>query len=544
MNEIEIDVSDNDDDVNSLLFFKIWRNCVLKNLIFKYLIMFNLFSFSVDVNFSQQQFLKDNKQFIKSLFIKFVDIKKEEISEKLNNLPNYIESISLYQPNNIRNSFNLCENLPPVTHLIFNVYNQPDIPLVSSTNNSLSIFSNLTILEFSSIFNQEIGVNILPISLRKLKFGTYFNKELNENVLPKFLKVIIFGHSFNQSIKNLPNSIEQIKFSSNSSFKHEIGSNELPQSLKKLTLPRDYNMCLIKSGTTLPNKLEKLKITNLRTQPFAYFNDWRMKHLQLKVYNKNGNLSTNQEISNLLKLNDSNIDIISMIPPSVTNLTIFYNSFHGQFQAPPQPQLLSSQFSSLNLNATTPIFLFYWIFEKSSKLFLNKFQSIKSIKVNIIESDYKLDYHSQTCLKNLIKLDLSEFYYKSYTKPVKDFKVFTNLKCLRIGNYNSTITSNTLPQQLELLELGLEFKQPVHKKWLPISIKHIIILNDETPISINSLPPNSLESIWISNKHYQLNNNCFKFLLPLIGKLNIVESELINKIFNKIFKKKYEFNLY
>ncbi|KAM9962562.1 hypothetical protein ACTFIR_005471 [Dictyostelium discoideum] len=538
MNKIEISRVDNDD--NSLLFFKIWRNCVLKNLIFKYLIMFNLFSFSVDINFSQQQqFIKDNKQFIKSLFIKFVDIKKEEISEKLNNLPNYIESISLYQPNNISNSFNLCENLelPPVTQLIFNVYNQPDIPLVSS-----SIFSNLTILEFNSIFNQEIGVNILPMSLRKLKFGTYFNKELNENVLPKFLKVIIFGHSFNQSIKHLPNSIEEIKFSANSSFKHEIGPNELPQSLKKLTLPRDYNMCLIKSGTTLPNKLEKLKITNLITQPFDCFNDWRMKHLQLKVYNKNGNLSTNQVLSNLLKLNDSNIDIISMIPPSVTNLTIFYNSFHGPFQAPPQ-QLLSSQFSSLNLNATTPIFLFYWIFEKSSKLFLNKFQSIKSIKVNIIESDYKLDYHSQSCLKNLIKLDLGEFFYKSYTKPVKDFKVFTNLKCLRIGNYNSTITSNTLPQQLELLELGLEFKQPIHKKWLPISIKYIIILNDETPISINSLP-NSLESIWISNKHYQLKNNCFKFLFPLIGKLNIVDSELINKIFNKIFKKKYEFNLY
>ncbi|KAM9986423.1 hypothetical protein ACTFIY_010834 [Dictyostelium cf. discoideum] len=386
MKVIEIDISDNDD--NSILFFKIWRNCVLKNLIFKYLIMFNLFSFSVDINSSQQQqFIKNNKQFLKSLFIKVDDIKKDEITEKLNNLPNYIESISLYQPSNISSiSFNLCENLelPPVTELIFKVYNQPDIPFVSPTNNSSSIFSNLTILEFSSIFNQEIGVNILPM---------------------------------------------------------------------------------------------------------------RMKHLELKVYNKNGNLLKSQEISNLLKLTYSNIDITSMIPPSVTNLTIFYNLFHGPFQAPPQQ--LSSQFSSLNLNATTPIFLLYWVYEKSSKLFLNKFQSIKSIKVNIIENDYKLDFHSQSCLKTLINLDLSEFLYKFFIKPVKDFKVFTNLKCLRI-------------------ELGLEFKQPIHKKWLPISIKYIIILNDETPISINSLP-NSLESIWISNKHYQLNNNCFKTILVSIN---------------------------
>ncbi|KAM9991715.1 hypothetical protein ACTFIZ_005138 [Dictyostelium cf. discoideum] len=541
MNKIEIDISD-----NSLLFFKIWRNCVLKKLIFKFLIMFNLLSFPVDIN-SSQKFIKNNdKQFIKSLLIKVGDIKKEEIIEKLNNLPNYIESISLYQPNNSGNSFNLCESLelllPPVSHLNINIYNQSNLKFVPTTNNNS--FSNLTILEFSSIFNQEIGVNILPITLKKLKFGTYFNKALNENVLPKFLKIIIFGHSFDQSLKYLPNSIEEIKFSPNSSFKNIINSNKLPQSLKKLTLPRDYNMCLIKGGTTLPNKLEKLKITNLNVQTFFSFNDLRMKHLKLKVYNKNGNLSTNQEILNLLNNNNNN-NIISIIPPSVTNLIIFYNSYHGPFRAPPPPphQQLSSQFSSLNLNATTPIYLFYWIYEKSSKLFLNKFESIKSISVNIIESDYRLDYHSETSLKHLIKLDLSEFYYKFYIKPVKDFKVFKNLKCLRIGNYNSTITSNTLPQQLELLELGSEFRQPIHKKWLPISIKHIIILNDETPISINSLP-NSLESIWISDKHYQLDNNCFRFFIPLIGKLNIVDSELIKKIFNKIFKKKYEFNLY
>ncbi|KAN0025712.1 hypothetical protein ACTFIU_010306 [Dictyostelium citrinum] len=520
---------DRDDNDNSFLFFKIWRNYVIKKLIFKHLMMFNLLSFSVDIDSLHQPFIQDNKQYIKSLFIKVDNIKENaneiyiyEMGEILNNLPNHIESIRLYQTNNIKfglSNLKLPSSLKKlITHYNFN------LPL---SNSNSAIFSNLTTLEFGYKFNNEIGVNILPNSLKKLKFGNYYTQPLNENVLPHGLKTIIFGDWFNQTLKNLPNSIEEIKFNSKSYYKTEINSIELPQSLKKLSLPRNFNMSLING--ILPNKLEKLKISSLNVDT-SDIGHRCLKHLKLKVYNKNGNLSSsNQEILNLLKL-----DISKIIPPSVTNLSIFYNTFQPSFKKP-----FSPQFCKINLNTTKSKLRVYDLYYESSKLLLDKFERIKSLKVNLIENNFKLDNHS--CLKGLINLNLNEFNYLSYAKPIKDFKVFTQLKCLRIGDYNSTINSNTLPPSLELLELGNRFKQSIHKKWLPASIKYIIVLNDETPISINSLP-DSLDAIWITDNHYQLKD--FKFFTPLIGKLKINDSELIWKVFNKIFKKKYELYLY
>ncbi|KAN0055679.1 hypothetical protein ACTA71_011562 [Dictyostelium dimigraforme] len=497
MKEKHIDFS----DYNSLLFFKIWRNQYLKNLIFKDMMMYNLFSYSVDFD-SSQQLIKDNEQYVKSLVLRIPKTLKQEENEinKLdkivNSLPKGTESIKIYQTNDIMYDF--------------------------------SIFSNVTTLNFTK-FDKPINISTLPTTLKKISFGSHFNQPLNKKLLPGNLETIILGCCFDQPLNDLPQSIIEIKFLSNSCFGNEINSNKLPQSLKKLSLPRNFNMNKING--ILPNQLEKLKITNLDE---TFFN--LTKHFKLKVYNKNGNLSSNEQLSNLLKLKTN------IIPPSVTNLTIFYHTFDNPFLQPPPQQQLSSQFCNVNLNTTTSNLFSYWILYKmTSKQFLDRFESIKSLKVNCIENNFKLDNHSKSCLTNLIILNLKDFNYHSYTKPIKDFKVFTNLKCLRIGNYNSTITFNTLPQSLELLELGDRFKQPIHKKWLPNSIKYIIVLYKNTQISINSLP-NSLEKIWITDDHYQLID--FKFFIPLIGKLKISNQLFIWKVTNKIIKKKYDNYLY
>ncbi|KAN0034850.1 hypothetical protein ACTFIV_001383 [Dictyostelium citrinum] len=512
--------------------------------------MFNLFSFSVDIKSFQhhhnhpqqtQQFIQNNKQYIKSLIVR-VD-EPNLVMEGLNNLQNDIISIRIInQKDSIEfDLVNLISTTIPKSIKILKIIDKFNEPLSSlairtkaksKTNynnlNRMAIFSNLTILEFDFYFNQSLDVNILPKSLKVLKLGYYFNQIINENVLPKSLEKIVFQNKFNQSLKYLPQSIKVIKFSYQSNFDQKI--YELPTSLTKLSLPAKYDMTLLKDSV-LSNSLLKLKITNIsRYCPVT------QKYLKLKAINRNGNFSIDQEITNLLDVNISKI-----IPSSVTNLSIFYyNSctlLTKKFKTS-----LSSQFSKVKLNVTTSYFSFYSIYKESSLKLLDKFQRIKSLRVNLIENNFKLDNHSKSCLSNLINLDLNDFNYMFYTKPVKDFKVFTQLKCLRIGNYNSTINSNTLPPSLELLELGNKFKiQSIHKKWLPASIKHIIVLNDQIPISINSLP-DSLESIWITDNHYQLKD--FKFFTPLFGKLNIVDQYLILKIFNKIFKKKYKHYLY
>ncbi|KAN0025713.1 hypothetical protein ACTFIU_010307 [Dictyostelium citrinum] len=547
MNKIDISLYND----NSILFFKIWRNCVLKKIIFKHLMMFNLFSFSVDLKFLQhhhnhpqqtQQFIQDNKQYIKSLIIR-VD-EPNLVIEGLNNLQNDIVSIRIVnQTDSIECDLpNLISTTLPKSIKILKITEKFNEPLSSlairtkakaKTNNNninrMTIFSNLTILELGFYFNQLIDVNILPKSLKVLKLGYYFNQIINENVLPKSLEKIVFQNKFNQSLKYLPQSIKVIKFSYQSNFDQKI--NELPTSLTKLSLPAKYDMTLIKDSV-LPNSLLKLKITNI-----SRYCHVTQKYLKLKAINRNGNFSIDQEITNLLDVNISKI-----IPSSVTNLSIFYYNSCTLLTKFNKTKSLSSQFSIVKLNITTSYFSFYSIYKESSLKLLDKFQGIKSLRVNLIENNFKLDNHSKSCLSNLINLDLNDFNYMFYTKPVKDFKVFSQLKCLRIGDYNSTITSNTLPPSLELLELGNKFKiQSIHKKWLPASIKHIIVLNDQTPISINSLP-DSLESIWITDNHYQLKD--FKFFTSLLSKLNIVDQYLILKIFNKIFKKKYKHYLY
>ncbi|KAN0035639.1 hypothetical protein ACTA71_004922 [Dictyostelium dimigraforme] len=111
-------------DRNSILFFKVWRNY--------------------------------NKQYINSLIItidgEYIERNQEdqgtyEIEEKLSQLPNYIESLTLDQAND---------------------------------------------------------ANILPNSLKILSF--------------------VFGCYFNQSLINLPDSIKEIKFISNSKFDKDINS--------------------------------------------------------------------------------------------------------------------------------------------------------------------------------------------------------------------------------------------------------------------------------------------------------------------------------
>ncbi|KAN0055686.1 hypothetical protein ACTA71_011569 [Dictyostelium dimigraforme] len=524
-NIIETDKISNSD--NSFLFFKIWRNCVLKKIIFEHLMMFNLFSFPVDESLSQLKITTDNKKYIKSLLVRVDDIKKDFTSLKtfrviktLNDIPIDIESVLLYQDNDINYDF---PNLKVIPKSLTKLHTHYNFNRQLSKENT-AIFSNLTTLVFGFYFNQLINENILPNSLRILKFGFEYNQRINENVLPKSLERISFQNKFNQSLKYLPGSIKEIKFLYGSNFKQRINSSELPSSLTKLTLPGRYNLALING--VLPNKLLKLKISNLKSE-ITYDQYLNQANIILKVYKKNGHLSTNQEISNLLKLNSS------IIPSSVTNLSIFSHFYYSTCKF----NFLSSKFSSVNLNYLGNGSFYY---EPPLNL-IDRCERIKSLCLKSIDNNLTLDNHSKSCLSDLISLDLGNFNYNAYTTPVLDFKVFTKLKCLRIGNYKSRIYSTTLPPTLELLELGYGNNQLIENEWLPKSLKHLIVSSEKSQISFRNLP-SSLESLWVPHYHYQL--KYFDLVSLLIGKLNITDENLIKKAFNIIFKKKYEIDLY
>ncbi|EGC35958.1 hypothetical protein DICPUDRAFT_78375 [Dictyostelium purpureum] len=78
-------------------------------------------------------------------------------------------------------------------------FNNGGFPLIEE---GLFKHTQLTSIDFGDIFNQPIGINVLPPTLKKLKFGKCFNQELIEGSLPYSLEFLnISNLSYNKFIK-------------------------------------------------------------------------------------------------------------------------------------------------------------------------------------------------------------------------------------------------------------------------------------------------------------------------------------------------------
>ena len=120
---------------------------------------------------------------------------------------------------------------------------------------------------FGDDFNQPIGENVLPNSLRYIAFGYDFNQQLGENVLPDSLKTIRFGHNFNQPIGEnvLPNSLKTIDFEWR--FNQPIEENVLPNSLETIEFGYDFNQPI--GENVLPDSLKTIEFGHKFNQPIG-----------------------------------------------------------------------------------------------------------------------------------------------------------------------------------------------------------------------------------------------------------------------------------
>ncbi|KAN0025902.1 hypothetical protein ACTFIU_001664 [Dictyostelium citrinum] len=142
--------------------------------------------------------------------------------------------------------------------------------------NSLPI--NLTSIEFGKFFNQSINLSYL-IHLKSIEFGDFFNESFK---LPKEnLTSLKFGHSFNLPISKemtLPPTLTYLSFGSSwcfndyslnslnqletlifsNGYKDSIKLGQLPKSIKKLYLGREFNNIIEKD--VLPNNLTTLSL--------------------------------------------------------------------------------------------------------------------------------------------------------------------------------------------------------------------------------------------------------------------------------------------
>ncbi|KAN0055665.1 hypothetical protein ACTA71_011548 [Dictyostelium dimigraforme] len=508
------------------LFFKIWKNVYTRNLILKHLRLFNLFPFSIDSKLKfQSKILEDNKNHINSISIKSrviprVGDKKIDLDvlfKKFEGISEWVESIEFEILSNVPFLSDSFDSIKLTDHQVKCINKVKSITINSYLNQNnkleyLNYFSNLVSLDLKECLYLNTYEGLFPKQLKNLKLIDKSNLKILKNQLPIGLETIEFGSYFNHPIDGfLPNSIKSIKFPIDCDFDKPIDSYMLPKSLTKLSLPRDFNCSLIKGA--LPNTILKLKLPNFLSRT--------NKMLEFKIFEKNGNINSNEHLSKFIKHS-------YMIPPSVTQLSIIDC----------KEELIQHNINSLHL-----------VFDKNNKYdqFYKEFLNfdndiIKSIDIISLIDNKPLDvvyikHIDINCFKGLINLNLSKFQYNSCKKPIKNFKVFPNLKCLNLGEYKSPLNEHSLPSTLELLELPSNFKQPINKKWLPPLIKHLIIKDNNTPISIENLP-HSLESIWIRNDHYQLKQ--FQFFIPSLGKLKIVQENKIHLVYKKILKKDYQ----
>ncbi|KAN0023143.1 hypothetical protein ACTFIU_009226 [Dictyostelium citrinum] len=551
-----------DDGKITKLFFKIWRNTVIKNNIIYFLRLYRVFDNVIINEFEDGTYTLENKEFFRRMRISIneanMNNKEFDIEIPLRSLPDNIDSIILYQEIykntnflNKSSSTTIINNDKIKSLILHDGFNNP------ITIENFSIFSSLVCLEFGQNFNEIIRDSVLPNTLKRIKFNNLFNQSINKNNLPNQLESITFGNSFNKDINNLPDSIKVLKLPEISKFSQIIISKKLPKSLTYLSLPSTYNDGLI--DEMFPNSIKKLKksnILNSSTKSPPYY-------LKLKVFQPNGSLMSNEELlkflmfshfesrttydfsnhcENICDDNDVYRDVPSetkkiyhyqknykiIIPPSVTSLTLYF--CFGNHEIEFIPSIIHSvELSLKRLNSTyssTAIL-------SSPLLLLDKFKEITSLRIEKL-NNFILDNYLGKSLSNLLHLDISgtDYYYSS--KPIKNFnKTCPNLKTLRIGNYNSSFKKDTLPSTLEVLELGENIGQRVNKNWLPDSIKYLI-LKGSTPISFNKLPT-TLLTIWVYDNHPQIYQ--FHNVTTILDKLIIINESEIKSIYKKVLKK-------
>ena len=135
------------------------------------------------------------------------------------------------------------DNLTQLQQLTFGYdFNQP-------VEGALDNLTQLQQLTFGERFNQELEI---PLNIKILKI--YCNNKKIIDYLPNSIEELYLGEKFNLELNNLhpnasvsearmllcwPNSIKKISYDPGSNYNKEL--NNLPKSLEKLYLPKNYN---------------------------------------------------------------------------------------------------------------------------------------------------------------------------------------------------------------------------------------------------------------------------------------------------------------
>ncbi|KAK5579076.1 hypothetical protein RB653_008755 [Dictyostelium firmibasis] len=220
-------------DNSNKLFFKLWRNVIVRNEILENIKKFKAFENS-SIVYVNDSYAEDEKRFFLKK-VKIIGNSSKDIIEKLSYLPHTVEELTI--------EYKTYQHLP-----------------ISKKENTFFIqpFIKTLILE-SHILNPMVPFNFIPPTIKRLKLPNYFNHPLKiktynnnntttnnnnigyQSIFPKnsCLEFIDFGYTFNKKLSDLPKTLKSIKLSRD--FNLKLKKNSIPNNVREIEFKENYS---------------------------------------------------------------------------------------------------------------------------------------------------------------------------------------------------------------------------------------------------------------------------------------------------------------
>ncbi|KAM9945124.1 hypothetical protein ACTFIT_003376 [Dictyostelium discoideum] len=516
-------------ELNSKLFFKLWRNKVIRLRIFYHLNIFYSHIFSREFSIHEIRLYKF-KEYLQNVILTDQEFYKCKI-----NLPLNVEKLAFKNFNQEIGSGWLDGN-EKLTHLdLGKSYNHPlkigDIPN-GITNLTLSynfdfqiqpfaIPSSVTSITFGNRWNQQLIKDSLPKSLKSLKFGSCFNNKGNPidfSIFPKSIESIIFGKDFQQLIE--PNSFETflpnlVKLEFNSEYKKKLKLNSIPKTVKELFLGYNNNFNNNNNNNDesifkcIPNSVTKLTLGDYLSNPIeAYDLPDSITDLSLGLNNSInvGSIPNSVKSLEFFSYNRSTPD--GTLPNSLVKLKfsqdfnqeLSYGLFKNCYESLTSLDLgyLFKRFKSGVLPKNLKELKFNRLFNPD---YLDPNSIPDSVETLQIMPNFKLNQNNNNnipkSLKNLILINFNCVIPKDYFKNSN--VLWNQLKSLDLSesSFNSVIHEGCLPLNLEILKFSSEFNQNLTLEMLPPNLKTLQLGSNFNKIINRDNMPESLTTLWV-----------------------------------------------
>ncbi|KAN0040006.1 hypothetical protein ACTA71_011888 [Dictyostelium dimigraforme] len=426
---------------NDILFFKIWKNKIIRNEIIHHLKIYNIHSIKLNPFNGKKEF-EEYKFNSYLLYLDLILLENEHLDIGTIPLDSCLKELTVRQFFNCGNDLLIKENSLPksITSIDISRCN------FNQTNLNKIFGDSITHLYLGVGFNQSLGGGWLPRNLQHLEIHSMtFNQDIKIGNLPETLTILRLNHYYDGKIEagSIPSKVLNLHYKYDSNY-NKSSFNQycfIPKYMTSLEFDYEFNQPII--AGTIPKNITSIKFGN------QFNSEIQENSLPISVGSITFGHGFNQPINNA-----------NILPPNLTKLEFGYH-----FDQSIDPNHFPTSITSLKFG--------------------------ENFNRDLSESLFKKLY----CL-NVLEVGS---YFKRIITPNS---LPDSLKQLSLGDrYNHKITINTLPTSLEVLKLGRHFNHSIEPGVLPPNLKSLYVDGNCHTLDLTSYGclPNSLQYIYFKH---------------------------------------------